>query len=143
MRFGRLWRINASAEAGQFYDGTNIQLELEPTWNLSRNLEFGANYQFNRVQFSDRDQEFYVHLARIRTQISFSTSTSISAFMQYSTAADLVSANVRFRYNFREGNDLWIVYNEGLNTDRMSHHPIRPSLDSRTIFLKYTYTFIR
>ena len=143
MRFGRLWRINASTEFGQFYDGSNIQIELEPTWNLSRYLEFGGTYQFNRVRFPDRDQEFFVHLARIRTQISFSTAASISAFLQYSTAADVVSANVRFRYNFREGNDLWLVYNEGRNTDRMGENPVLPVLDSRTLFLKYTYTFIR
>lgn len=143
MRFGRLWRINASTEFGQFYDGSNIQVELEPTWNLSRYLEFGGTYQFNRVRFPDRDQEFFVHLARIRTQISFSTAASISAFLQYSTAADVISANARFRYNFREGNDLWLVYNEGRNTDRMGENPVLPVLDSRTIFLKYTYTFIR
>ena len=143
MRFGRLWRINASTEFGQFYDGSNIQVELEPTWNLSRYLEFGGTYQFNRVRFPDRDQEFFVHLARIRTQISFSTATSVSAFLQYSTAADVVSANVRFRYNFHEGNDFWLVYNEGRNTDRLQENPVLPVLDSRTIFLKYTYTFIR
>ena len=143
MRFGRLWRINSSAEIGQFYDGTNLQLEIEPTWNPSPFLEFGATYQFNQVRFTDRGQEFFVHLARARTQISFSTATSISAFLQYSTAADIVSANVRFRYNFREGNDFWLVYNEGRNTNRFHETPVLPLLDSRTIFLKYTYTFIR
>lgn len=143
MRFGRLWRINASTEFGQFYDGSNIQIEVEPTWNLSRYLEFGGTYQFNRVRFPDRDQGFFVHLARVQSQISFSTAASVSAFLQYSTAADVVSANVRFRYNFREGNDFWLVYNEGRNTDRLQGDPILPSIDSRTLFLKYTYTFIR
>jgi hypothetical protein len=52
-----------------------------------------------------------------------------------------VSANVRFRYNFREGNDLWIVYNEGMNTDRHRLTPTLPFTDSRTILVKYTYTF--
>ncbi len=143
MRLGRLWRVNGAAEVGEFYDGTNIQIELEPTWNISRYIELGGTYQFNRVRFPDREQHFFVHLARIRAQISFSSAASISTFLQYSTAADIVSANVRFRYNFREGNDLWLIYNEGRNTDRMSHIPSTPFLDSRTIFLKYTYTFIR
>ncbi len=143
MRYGLLWRIDAAAEMGQFYDGSNIQIEIEPTWNPSRYLELGGTYQFNRVRFPDRMQEFFVHLARIRTQISFSTAASVSAFLQYSTSADIVSANVRFRYNFKEGNDLWLVYNEGRNTDRMPHRPILPLLDSRALFLKYTYTFIR
>ncbi len=143
MRLGRLWRVNGAAGVGEFYDGTNIQIELEPTWNISQYIELGGTYQFNRVRFPDREQQFFVHLVRIRAQISFSSAASISTFLQYSTAADIVSANVRFRYNFREGNDLWLVYNEGRNTDRMSHIPSTLFLDARTIFLKYTYTFIR
>jgi hypothetical protein len=34
--------------------------------------------------------------------------------------------NVRLRYNVREGNDLWIVYNEAVNTDRYSRSPLPP-----------------
>ena len=49
----------------------------------------------------------------------------------------------RSRYHFGEGNDLWLVFNEGFNTER--HQPFGPMLpvtDSRAILLKYTYTFI-
>jgi hypothetical protein len=52
-----------------------------------------------------------------------------------------MAANLRFRYNFREGNDLWIVYNEGLNTDRRRELPVLPITEGRTVLLKYTYTF--
>jgi len=140
---GRLFRVDGSATVGSFYDGTNIEIQAEPTWNLSRHLELGATYQFNRVRFPDRGQAFFVHVARVRTQIGFSTQASINAFLQYNTASDVVSANVRFRYNFREGNDLWIVYNEGRNTDRLSSDPELPFLDGRRVLMKYTYTFIR
>ena len=143
MRDGNLFRTNAEVQAGSFFDGWNVQLELEPTWNVSRNLELGLNYQFNRVRFPDRDQDFYVNLARLKAQIGFSTRFSISSFLQYNTADDALSANLRFRYNFREGNDLWIVYNESRFTDRFSYIPALPRMESRTVLLKYTYTFIR
>ncbi|MEE9464190.1 MAG: hypothetical protein V3W14_01280 [Candidatus Neomarinimicrobiota bacterium] len=52
-----------------------------------------------------------------------------------------MSANVRFRYNFREGNDLWIVYDEGMNTNRHRLTPMLPFTNIRTILVKYTYTF--
>ena len=143
MRSGNLIRTDAQIMAGSFFDGWNLEIQAEPTWNVSRNLELGLTYQFNRVRFPDRNQEFYVHLARLRAQIGFSTKMSISTFLQYNTANDAVSANLRFRYNFREGNDLWIVYNESQNLDRFSYTPALPSLQSRTVLLKYTYTFIR
>lgn len=52
-----------------------------------------------------------------------------------------MAANVRFRYNFQENNDLWIVYNEGLNLDRHREFPTLPVTEFRTLVLKYTYTF--
>ena len=143
MRDGTLFRTDANLSVGSFFDGWNIEVELEPTWNVSRAVELGAAYQFNRVRFPDRDQDFYVHLARVRGQLSFDTRASVQAFVQYNTAADALSANMRFRYNFKEGNDLWIVYNEGWNTDRYGGLAVLPVTDNRTLLLKYTYTFIR
>ena len=140
---GDLLRAEGSVSVGTFFDGTNLELQLEPSWYVSRYLELGGTYQFNRVRFTDRDQQFFVHLAQLRFQIGFSTKVSINAFLQYNTDADTFSSNMRFRYNFREGNDLWIVYNEGRHTNRFSLEPALPSLDSRTVLLKYTYTFIR
>jgi hypothetical protein len=61
--------------------------------------------------------------------------------VQYNGASGAVIANLRFRYNPREGNDLYIVYNDALNTDRFSEIPTLPYTDSRTILLKYSYTF--
>ncbi len=143
MNSGRLLRANASASAGSFYDGWRFEASFGPTWNASRHLELGGDYQFNRVRFPDRDAGFDVHLVRLRVQAALNTKVSANAFLQYNSSADLVSANVRFRYNFREGNDLWIVYNENLNTElgRMGPGPRLPLTDNRTILLKYTYTF--
>ena len=62
--------------------------------------------------------------------------------MQYTCASDAVGVNVRLRYNCREGNDLYIVYNETLNTDRYRETPFLPLTDTRTILVKYTYTFV-
>ncbi len=143
MSDGRRLRTDVAATVGSFYDGSNVGFELEPTWNVSRHLEVGAAYQFSRVRFPDRGDRFSVHVGRLRAQIGFSTRMSVNAFVQYNASTDLVFANLRFRYNFREGNDLWLVLNEGRNTDRQAAVPVPPVLDSRTLLLKYTHTFIR
>lgn len=51
--------------------------------------------------------------------------------------------NFRMRFNPREGNDFYLVYNEARNTDRFKRNPVAPGLDSRTLLLKYSYTFIK
>ena len=63
--------------------------------------------------------------------------------MQYSNVADLTTFNARFRYHLREGTDLWVVYNEGLNTRRdLADQPRLPLSAGRTIMIKYTHAFI-
>ena len=70
-----------------------------------------------------------------------STKFSATAFIQYNSAADAVIGNIRLRYNPREGNDLYIVYNEALNSNRTREIPNLPFSSGRTILIKYSYTF--
>ena len=65
---------------------------------------------------------------------------AVSSFIQYSSGNDAIIANVRFRYNPREGTDLYVVYDEGFNTDREREMPFLPRTRNRTILLKYSRT---
>lgn len=123
------------------YDGWRANVGLGPRWHLSRHLELNLEYELDVVRFPDRDQGFDAHIARLRTNTALDTRFAVNAFVQYSNISDLVAANVRFRYNFRKGNDLWLAYNEGLNLNRDRTEPTLPFTDNRTVLLKYTYTF--
>ncbi len=136
-----LLSFTTKVEVGTFYDGWRVNYTLAPTWNVSRYLELGADYQIAWATFPDLDQDFVVHVPRVKVQLALDTKLSANAFVQYNTETDLITPNVRIRYNFREGNDLWLVYNEGLNTDRGVVDPRLPLTDTRTVLLKYTYTF--
>jgi hypothetical protein len=134
-------RLTATAEGGRFYDGERTSLTLGPVWDPSAHLNLAATYRIDRVVFSDRDQRFTAHLARLRAQVMLSTTMSAVGFVQYSNTDNAVIANVRLRYNPREGNDLYVVWNEALVTDRMSFDPVRPLSTERTIVVKYSHTF--
>jgi hypothetical protein len=73
--------------------------------------------------------------------VALNTKVSTNAFLQYNSAASVATADVRFRYNFGQGNDLWIVYSERLNRDRTRATPTLPRTGARSVLLKYTYTF--
>jgi hypothetical protein len=137
----RLVQLNPSVEAGTFYDGWQATLELTPTWYVSPHLELSGSYQYTRVRFAARGQRFDAHLARLRIGTALNTKLSTNTFLQFNSATHTVSANVRFRYNFREGNDLWIVYNADANIDRYRLAPALPFTNTRTALIKYTYTF--
>ena len=141
MAGGNLFRSYVSAGYGGFFDGTRIEAGFTSVWNVSRHLELIFQYNLNRVRFSNRNQRFDAHIARFRIQGALNRHFSIQAFVQYNSIADIIVSNIRMRYNFSEGHDLWLVYNEGLNTDRDQYEIIPPRSSDRTILAKYVVTF--
>lgn len=136
-----LFRTDFGWAFGSFFDGWRLDFEVKPTWNVSRHLEIISEYEVNVVRFPKRNQGFNAHVARLRTRAALNTQVSLNAFVQYNSASDRFSTNIRFRYNFREGNDLWLVYNENLNTYRDDEIPKQLLTRGRTMLLKYTNTF--
>ncbi|UCF64839.1 MAG: carbohydrate binding family 9 domain-containing protein, partial [bacterium] len=139
--FTGLFYVESNFYAGTFYDGNRFTVGVSPYWNMSSFLNLSAYYQFNRIDLSERNQNLNAHIARFRALFMFSTKLSFSAFIQYNSTGDVVITNFRLRYNPREGNDLYLVYDEGLNLDRDREVPVLPQRINRSILLKYSYTF--
>jgi hypothetical protein len=135
-----IWMV-LNFEAGGFYDGKMLSVTAMPNWSISSSFVLSGAYIYSNADFTTRDQHFISHIGRIKALFMFSTKLSLSAFIQYNSESHNITSNIRFRYNPREGNDLWIVYNEGTNTDLDREIPSPPRLAARTVMLKYTYTF--
>ena len=136
----QLFAVDFNANAGTFYDGWLVSFELSPTWTLSRHVELAGEYAFNRAWFPNRGQRFWGDVFRLRARMALDAHLSADTFVQYNSFSGALLTNVRFRYNFREGNDLYVVYNQGLNTDRHREAPFLPLNEGRTILIKYTHT---
>jgi hypothetical protein len=137
-----LLRGEFSVYGGTFFDGWSGGFGGGPTLSLSRHLEVGAGYELNLVRFPERDEELDAHLFNFRLQSALDIHLSGAALLQYNSVVDQVFANVRIRYHFREGNDLWLVLNDAVNTRRdVLGGPRLPLSQGRTVMLKYTYTF--
>ncbi len=128
-------------DAGQFYDGSRISFNIEPTWSISSSLALSGTYQFNYLSFPARAQSFNAYIGRFKILYVLNTKITFSAFIQYNSDVDAISTNFRFRYNPREGNDLYLVFNEGRNTDLNREVPALSPVSNRNIMIKYTYTF--
>ena len=138
------FRGNFGASAGSFYDGSRLSLSVGPIWNVSRYLELGATYSINQIDFPERNMATTTHLGQLKVETALNTHLSLSVFAQYNGVDDLATFNSRLRYHFSEGTDLWIVYNEGLHTDRDDNFiPRTPLSAGRAFSVKYTRTFVR
>jgi Domain of unknown function (DUF5916)/Carbohydrate family 9 binding domain-like len=131
---GSRLRTDVDFRAGTYFDGKRTQLIVTPTWNASRHLELGADYQLTRLRFDARNQRDDIQLARFRVRAALNTRASANAFVQYNSTTQRIDFNVRLRYTVTEGTDLWLVYNEGLENET------RSSL-SRAMIVKYSHTF--
>ena len=141
MAASNLLRTRIELDGGTFYGGQRYTLNISPTWNLSKHLELEASYLYNLVDAGETEDWFTAHIGQLRVRTALNTKLSTNAFIQFNSSADIISTNVRFRYNFRDGNDFWIVYNEGLNVNRDRFQPVLPRAQTRTILAKYTHTF--
>lgn len=143
MGSGARLRTAMDLRSGTYFDGRRTQVILTPTWNASRHLELGADYQVSALRFPVRDQSVDVHVARLRVRTALNAQTSGNAFVQFNSTTNRLDANVRLRYAVAEGTDLWVVYNEGLDTER-SRDPLgvqSPFSLARTLIVKYSHTF--
>jgi hypothetical protein len=130
-----------TTQAGQFFDGLGFSAHLQPTWNISKHFELGGTYGFDHVNFSDRNMTMTNHILGVKALYMLNTKLSVNAFIQYNTAEHAIVSNLRLRYNPKEGNDFYVVFNEGRNTSLTREEPNLPVYSSRAVMVKYTYTF--
>jgi hypothetical protein len=67
----------------------------------------------------------------------FSSRAFLSSFVQLNTTSFTLSSSVRFRWEYRPGSDLFVVYSDGRNT----HVRGFPRLENRTFAIKLTRLF--
>ncbi len=144
-----IFRGEFNASAGSFYGGRRLGVSLGPTWSVSKYLELSGGYEVNQLDFSERDVGTVAHLGRLKVQAALNPRLSMTAFAQYNSVNRHTGVNARFRYHFREGTDLWIVYNEGLDhaTDQSFGESARLASrirsTGRTLLVKYSHAFVR
>jgi hypothetical protein len=145
MGSGRKLRADVDFRTGTYFDGRRTQVLITPTWNVNRHVELGGDYQLSALRFPARDQSANLHLVRLRVRTAIDARASGNAFVQYNSTTDRLDFNVRLRYAIAEGTDLWLVYNEGLDTDRardiLQQDRSTPLSTARALILKYTHTF--
>ena len=138
-----VFRGDFNASAGSFYDGRRLSLALGPVWTVSRYLEVEAGCEINRLDFPEREAGTTTRLARLRLIAALNPRVSLSTLVQYNSEIAQTGVNVRFRYHFREGTDLWVVYNEGLFHERDRRTPRPPLSAGRAVMVKYSRAFVR
>jgi len=131
-------RMGVNVNAGRFYNGDRFSVTLSPAWTVSKYLDVGADLLYNHINFHN-DTTFNGNLLRLRTTIALNNHLSLNSFIQFNENEKTTGINMKLRYNWKDGNDLYLVFNQGTHDRDLEV----PHLESRSILLKYTYTFAK
>jgi hypothetical protein len=106
---------NVLVEYGTFYSGhkttiTVTQARVNPTYQLS--LEPSAS--LNWVDLPEGS--FTTSVVGSRVTYTMTPLMFVSALVQYNSSTNSVSVNVRFRWEYRPGSELFVVYNDQRDT---------------------------
>ncbi len=124
---------------GSYYEGKLFSGTIKPTYVVSKYLTLSGYYQYNRIRFTNSN-DYISHLVRLNISTAFNVKLSVNFFIQYNSNSKMSNINLRLRYNFRDGNDFYFVYNEMIKALGEASLNLPASL-SRTFILKYIHTF--
>ena len=126
---------------GSFYNGRKTTLRFGSRgfgvgrFELSQQLSVEPGFEVNRISLPQA--EFTTQLVTARTTYTFTPLMFVSALLQYNSTNNSVGANVRLRWEYQPGSELFIVYNEQRNT----LSPRFPLLENRAFIIKFNRLF--
>ena len=139
--FGPQRRLSGtlSVDRGSFYGGTKTafaigggfgpggagRIELSPRFSLEPGLSI------NWVELPQGS--FTSQLVTTRTTYTFTPTMFLSALIQYNSSNNALSSNIRLRWEYQPGSELFVVYNEQRDTLTPNSLPV---LENRIFIIK-------
>jgi uncharacterized protein DUF5916 len=123
--FGAQRRVSgtASVQLGQYYDGTITAVTFgSGRVSVLKQFSVEPTVSVNHIDVSSGD--FTSTLLRARADYGFSPLMFTSALLQYSSADKTFSSNLRFRWEYRPGSELFLVYTDERDTTDPNGLPV-------------------
>ena len=121
---------------GSFYSGDKTSVSLfHGRQELTPRLSLEPSISLNWIDLPEG--RFSTELVTARATYTLSSLMFVSALVQYNSSTASIGANVRLRWEYHPGSELFVVYNEARNTLR----PGRPELQDRALIVKFNRLF--
>ncbi len=121
-------------EWGDFFGGDRQEVSYRGRAELNESFSLEPDISFNWIEVPAGD--LTAQVSRLRATYTISPRSFLGALVQYNSAAQLFSANVRYRWEYSPGSDLFVVFSTNRDeTDGLS------GLSDRTLVVKLTRLF--
>jgi len=124
--------VGLTAEYGTFYSGHRTAVTAtRGRVTFGPRLSLEPTYSVNRVDL--HEGSFTTHLGGSRVTYTATPWMFVSALVQFNSAGESLSANVRFRWEYQPGSELFVVYNDQRDTSGRGV----PELTTRAFVVKF------
>ena len=128
-----------SLQRGEFFGGTITtvgytrgRVEITPRFS------FEPSVSVNRVELPQGD--FTAKLATTRVTYTFTPRMFFGGLLQYNSTRNTLSTNLRLRWEYQPGSELFVVYNDQRDTELTTARGF-PMLENRAFVVKFTRLF--
>jgi hypothetical protein len=135
-------------QGGQYYDGTISSITIGPSNSFSSARiailkQLAVEPTFAVVRIERPTAAFTTRLARARIDYGFTPLMFASALLQYSSADRAFSTNLRFRWEYAPGSEIFLVYTDerDMTADRFVTPTTVRGLKNRAFIIKVNRLF--
>ncbi len=125
-----------AVEFGDFFNGDCTEFVANVGWRPSPHFNFSAEYETNIISLPQGD--FTIKVVQIDFNIQFSPNLVWNITNQWDNDSNEFGLNSRIRWTINPGQDLFIVFNQGVDTSNNRWHPIETEFSAK---LAWTFRF--
>jgi hypothetical protein len=125
-------------EGGSFYNGDRQSIAINTArLQVTPQVSLEPSVSFNWVDLVQGS--FTAKVARTRATYTITPRMFVSGIIQYNSAGTSFGSNVRFRWEYRPGSELFVVYTDDYNTEEL--RPDVSTLRNRAFVIKFNRLF--
>jgi hypothetical protein len=124
-----------SIDVGSFYTGEKTTATARGRFEASTRLTFEPNISLNWIDLPEG--RFTTTVVGTRGTFTVTPRAFVAALVQYSSSSTSLLTNVRLRWEYHPGSELFVVYSEGRDTLT----PRATPLENRGLAIKVTRLF--
>ena len=133
----RVFTYSVSYGPQTFYDGDRTDMSLRAGVRVTDQLATSA--RFSRSDISLPVGAFTADIGSFQVDYAFSPAISLRTLTQYNSSTDQWSTSARFRYIYRPGSDIYIVYDDVRQDTNIPVSPFLEEFRDRQLLIKVTY----
>src|SRR5690606_2029328 len=100
-----------AAAHGGLYGGDHTELSFRSRAEISARLSVEPTLSFNWVELPTGS--FRATLFGGRSVFSFTPRMLVASLVQYTSSGELLTTNIRYRWEYHPGSELFVVYSDG------------------------------